>query len=313
MIKDTLRAVLRTLEYLRLSPLLRQNEGLRNRHAGQRAYLFATGASLAGMDLSEFNGKLTIGCNNIFRHPSFPSFQLKYFVAGVPFRRWRQLSPRFTHEDHEHFFSAVDDAFRNRDTVHLYHATLHQYLQSRALLSNASRYYFLREGALEKAESQATDLAKPITFADGGLTLMIALAMFMGCNEIYLFGCGYTYTPVQLFHFYDCLRYPTGLSKSEMEARMNTFQLEHPEAGFQFIDANSHTVNGGETIVDFSYDPANHPEQAATDFYRTHRIIRSLAETKGIRILNVVPSGYNSPVYERALWESGAIRISASG
>lgn len=294
-----LRAAFLSAERFRLSHLLRQNEELRNRHAGEKAFLFATGTSMVGMDLSKFNGQVTIGCNDIFRHPSFPSLQLKYYVAGVPFRRWLQVSPRFTHGHHHQYFSSVDETFRDRDTVHFYHATMHKYLKKRGLLRDKPRYYFLRKCALGEATNQVIDLTKPGTFFDGGLTIMIALAMFMGCKEIYLFGCGYTYSPVQAFHFYNCMRCPTGLSKSEMEASMKAFRLSHPETDFRGTNTNIVALGGDELMVDFSYY-RNTQEGQADDFYRTHRIIRIFAEANGVRILNVVPSGYDSPVYEKA-------------
>lgn len=303
MIGMALRAAFLSAERFRLSHLLLKNEGLRNCHAGEKAFLFATGTSMVGMDLSKFNGQVTIGCNDIFRHPSFPSLQLKYYVAGVPFRRWRQVSPRFTHEHHHQYFSSVDEAFRDRDTVHFYHATMHKYLKKRGLLHDRPRYYFLRKCALREATNQVIDLTKPGTFFDGGLTMMIALAMFMGCKEIYLFGCGYTYSPVQAFHFYNCMRCPQGLSKAEMDAAMDSFRLSHPETNFKAIDTNIRVLNDKELLVDFSYY-RNTKEEVADDFYRTHRIIRIFAEANGVRILNVVPSGYDSPVYEKAPAES---------
>ena len=318
MIKATLRAILHSIEYRRLAHLLRRNEELRNCHAGQKAFLFATGASLVGMDLSQFNGQVTIGCNEIFRHPSFPALRLAYYAIGVPFRRWRQISPRFTHADHHQYFSAINEAFRDRDTVHLYHATLHQYLENRNLLRDISRYYFLRKESLDVAKCQTADLSKPITLADGGLTLMIALAMFMGCTEIYLFGCGYTYTPVQAFHFYNCFRCPARISKNEMEAAMTAFRLSHPETEFRWMDTNIVTLDDDELMVDFSYYPDKAPGSVGHDFYHTHRIVRSFAESKGVKIMNVVPPGYSSKVYESAPseviynWSSGWDRLDAA-
>ena len=295
MILPTFRTAFSSIERLFLSHLLQKNEELRNRHAGQKALLFATGASLVGMDLGRFNRHVTIGCNYIFRHPSFSSMDLNYFVAGVPFRRWRQLSPRFTHEDHHRWFLSVNEAFHDRDTVHFYHATIRRYLEKRSLLANRSCYYFLRKGSLEGAKTQAVDLAEPITFADGGLLLMVALAIFMGCKEIYLFGCGYSYAPVQKFHFYDCMRYLPGLSESELNAAKSTFQLSHPETNFMNVDTTIRSLGGGELMMDYSWDPVKH---GAENFYSTHRLVRSFAESIGVRIVNVVPPGYSSPVYE---------------
>lgn len=298
MIKNTLRIAFNILENFQLSHLLHKNEELLNRHAGQKAFLFATGTSLTGVDLSEFNGGVTFGCNNIFKHPSFPGFKLDYYTAGVPYRSWRQVSPRFTHKDHHQFFSDVNAAFRDRSTKHFYHVTMHKYLKEHGLLPDVSPYYFLRKGGLEVAKSQSVDLTRPITFADGGLTLMIALAIYMGCKEIYLFGCGYTYSPVQLFHFNDCFRCPSGLTKIEMEAATNAFRLTHPESDFRITRTNSHPLGDKEVLIDFNYLPPVQSGNTESDFYHTHRIIKSFAESKGVRIVNVTPPGYSSPVYE---------------
>ena len=259
------------------------------------------------MDLARFNGQVTIGCNHIFRHPSFPAFHLKYYVAGVPFRPWRQLSPRFTHQDHARFFLDVDNAFRVRDTVHFYHATIHRYLESRNLLCDIPRYYFLQKDQFSAAKKQAIDLVAPITFADGALTLMIALAIFMGCTEIYLFGCGYTYSPAQLFHFFDCMRCPPGIPEAEMDAAVAAFSRTHPESDFALLDKHGSRVHDNQLLVDFSFDSIKH--RPKTDFYHAHRLIRSFAESNGVRILNVVPAGYISPVYEYAPREIGSSRV----
>ena len=299
MIKNFLIKALGIFEYLQMSHLLQRNEAIRNKHYGKKAFLFATGTSLLGVDLSKFNGDVTIGCNNIFKHPSFPVLDLKYYVVGVPYRRWRQLGPRFTHEHHHQYFSSVDEAFRDKNTVHFYHATMRKYLAKRNLLRGISRYYFLRKSSLEEAKEQVIDLTKPGTFFDGGLTMMIALAMFMGCKEIYLLGCGYTYSPVQAFHFYNCMRCPQRLTKTEMDAAMDSFRLSHPETPFdETLDKKIHVLNNDELLIDFFYY-MNSKEGEVDDFYRTHRIIRNVAESKGVRIFNVVSSGYESPVYEK--------------
>jgi hypothetical protein len=298
-IKSILQRALGSYEYLKLSYLLKRNEVLRDKHLGERAFLFATGTSMLEVDLPRFNGEVTIGCNEIFRHSSFPSFDLKYYVVGVPFRRWRQLGPRFTHEDHHQYFLNVDKAFCGRDTEHFYHATMHKYLEQRGLLSGISRYYFLRKSSLLEVDEQVIDLTRPGTFYDGGLTMMIALAMFMGCKEIYLFGCGYTYSPVQAFHFYNCMRCPSGGTEAEMEARLASFRLSHPESGgWDSKDTNVIELNDKELLVDYSYY-RNTNEGEMDDFYLTHRIIKAFSESCGARIFNVTPSGYDSPVYEK--------------
>jgi hypothetical protein len=286
-----------------LSHLLKQNEELRNKHIGEKAFLFATGTSILDVDLAKFDNEVTIGCNDIFEHPSFSSFDLKYYTAGVPFRRFHEVGPRFTHEHHHEYFLRVNEAFRQKNTIHFFHGTMKKYLKKRGLLPTSKCYYFLRKGPLREETELTADLTKIGSFFDGGLTNMIALAIFMGCKEIYLFGCGYTYLPVQAWHFYNCMlttKDPRNFTDEEMENEVRKFYLLHPERPYGSTEIKVIDRKDGTFLTDFFYYE-NSTEGHPDDWYRTHRLVRQCAESYGARIFNVVPEGYDSPAYEKAV------------
>jgi hypothetical protein len=215
----------------------------------------------------------------------------------------RELSPRFTHEHHHKYFQEIDDAFRHRNTIHFYHATIRRYLKKHILLPGIECYYFLRKGPLLEEKELTADLTKVGSFFDGGFSNMIALAIFMGCKEIYLFGCGYTYSPAQAWHFHNCLlttKDPRNFTDGEMEDKIRNFYLSHPLGVYGSMETKVIDRKDGSFLIDFSYYK-NSTEGHSNDWYYTHRVIRQFAESCGTRIFNVVPQGYESPVYEKAV------------
>jgi len=302
---EKLKKIIKNIEYFNHRHLLKNNEKLKNKHLGKKAFLFGTGTSLLDVDLTKFNGEITIACNDIYKHPSFSSLDLKYYTVAMAYRHFHDSNnPRFTREDHHKYFLQIDKEFRYRNTVHFFHATIQKYIKKRILLSSKKCYYYDRKGPMLEKKELTVDLSKPDSFFDGGLENMIALAIFMGCKEIYLFGCGYTYQPVQIFHFYDCFTYQKGLTKKGVASKFEFFKKFHnwhsernEESWKKSITAEIE-LNNKSMLLDFmSYQIDK--EGSNDDFYWKHRLIKKIADFNDARILNVVPNGYESPVYEK--------------
>src|SRR5947207_1833041 len=66
--------------------LLRQNEKLRGRHAGQRCFIVGNGPSLAKQDLTPLADELTFVMNAFWKHPILDTeWQPKYFCFADAF------------------------------------------------------------------------------------------------------------------------------------------------------------------------------------------------------------------------------------
>ena len=299
--KLLLKSALNLYETAKFSRLLKRNEQLRDKHLGQKAFLFATGTSILDLDLSKFNGEVTIGCNDIVEHPSFHSFDLKYYTVGVPYRFFREVGPRFTHNDHHKYFLKIDETLKNKDTIHFYHASIKRYLKKRNLLSNKECYYSLGKPTFSNEDEISFEITKPNQFYNGGLRKMIALAIFMGCKELYLYGCGYTYSPVQAWHFHNCLtmkKDPRYLSDIQLQEKIRAFYKFHPESVYGRMKTRILNRPDNTFLVDFFYHRPTVIE-SENDFYLKHRLIRKYADLNDVRIFNVTPKGYDSPVYEK--------------
>jgi hypothetical protein len=125
---------------------------------------------------------------------------------------------------------------------------------------------------------------------------MILILIYMGFKEIYLAGAGYTYDPVYELHFYDNLVVPRSLGREKAEC----------EAKRAVADRNQNT---GSKLEYYGVWPKD-------DFYRVvcvtrresdpnkdrHRLMKRYAAERGVRIYNIVPDGFGSPVYEKRTW-----------
>ncbi len=296
--KKVIRPLFRKCEHQYYRKLIRKNEHLKDRHKGEPAHIFATGTSLLNEDISSLKSSLTIGCNYIFRHPQFKDLNLDYYVVGVPFRRWRQTSQRFTHKDFDDFHLEVNDCLAESSTALFMHATLEAYLKNRNILQKNDKYYFVQRRPFGESKGQEDlNLSLPISLADGSMHLMIALAIYMGSKEIFLHGFGYSYSPVQAFHFYDCLLVNESDVESGLKPAIAEFAHSHPESDITQMEHKLVKVGDGKYLVDFFYFPENMPGYKNLDFYRKDKLLKQLSENIGVKIQNVIPAGYESMVF----------------
>ena len=99
------------------------------------------------------------------------------------------------------------------------------------------------------------------------------------------------------------MRCSKDIEKEDMEVAIKSFQLAHPETDFIGTKISNVYLNDAEFLADFS-SYVNTEEGSADDYYKVHRLALSLAEANGVRIMNVVPPGYESPVYQKVLIET---------
>jgi hypothetical protein len=178
-----------------------------------------------------------------------------------------------------HYFSVLEKACPDPDTVWFLNAHGYRFFQAQKLFRNRHVFYVTRAGA---TTTPVFDIAAPMSFVDGGLPFAIVTAIYMGFKEIVLCGCGYTYQPRQEFHFYDSPVLSTDFSESE------AFRWSSKLAEARGVQLRS-VLRAPD-----GYRPMfirDHP----TD--QIHRIIDGWARARGVTILNLVPDGFESPVY----------------
>lgn len=286
LLKKAARPVFHAAQDMRLAHLLRHNAALSNTYAGKRCCILGTGASLFELDIAALAGEYTFSCNEIFQHPDFDQLNLNFYTVVEPF--YGKLYGKKYLEDIGKLYGDIDKAFARHNPVFFFDATLHPYFKQQQLLRDKQVHYVLPKKPLLQAEVLQGDLTKRITFAEGAIFTMIAASVYMGFSELYLFGCGYTYSPAQHYHFYDVPRFPAAASAQEREHCIAEIE--------QTCTAVGSAVKGvwqwKEQMIFSIVRPITE------DMYERHRIVRRFAEQHGVRIVNVVPQGFDSPVYE---------------
>lgn len=184
--------------YLRLQnrKVLRKNLELKNKFAGRRAFVIATGPSIKNQDLKKLAGELCISVSNFFVHPDFPIIKPEYHLFAPTHM---PLTP-------EQFSTWMKDAeahFPEGQNV-LISVTDKHIIDKYGLLKKQNvYYYFVKRKTLEASET--IDFSKPLPAIQTSVHIGIYLGVYLGVSEIYLLGCDHDWILHlgETRHFYD--------------------------------------------------------------------------------------------------------------
>ena len=268
----------------RYRKLLQKNRALENLHSGKKFLIMGTGVSLLEFDFTKPGNCITFACNEIFQHSDADGFDLDYYVVGEPY--YGKMLGKAYREDVFKFYREVEEFFSGKNTSHIYHATLSGFFDETGILKESEFFFYVSRSRILEASEQKHDLSAPITFTDGAIYVMLASAMFMGAREIYLLGCGYTYSPLQLLHFYDAEFQQDELAQADQAEFLGKLENKYPD---YFV--RQYVRKKGRQY----YNILKQPEEQS---YQRYSIIKKYAEGLGIKIINVVPDDFASPVFD---------------
>jgi len=160
--------------------VLRENEKLRNRHAGQRCFVIGNGPSLTRQDLTPLAGELTFVMNAFWKHPILDTWQPKYFCFADPVCYDGS-------EAVKQFFASVRE--RASAAEYIFPLDGKPIVEKQSLLPLESTYFFAyQEQPIGFSVADTFDLTGPVPYPFSASQLAIMAAMFMGCTPIYLMG-----------------------------------------------------------------------------------------------------------------------------
>lgn len=138
-------------------------ERFRNRHKGRRCFVIGNGPSLARMKTSQLRDEVTIGCNMIYKHGVIgPS--LNYYMCG----EYRYLQHPILRKEIREYSSPI----------RFFHERHKRYVRT------GPRTYFYGY-----SDGLSTDMTKGLYVSDGTVLIeMLQLALFLGCDPVYLIG-----------------------------------------------------------------------------------------------------------------------------
>lgn len=164
--------------------LLSQNERFRNLHAGRRAFVVANGPSINNQDLGLLKKELTFTMSGIWKSSLIEQgWQPTYYSLG---------DPLFFAE--EEGFDSIREFFANvrsrlKKTVCFMPLGGRNAIEKYNLLKNMEVHYTHFQGALADHPSRLKiDFTQAVPGIQSVAQLGIELALYMGCNPIYLIG-----------------------------------------------------------------------------------------------------------------------------
>lgn len=229
---------------------LNKNASLKNLFHGQRCFLFGTGMSIDDIDLSRFKNQYTFGCNLLIRHKDFSKLNISFYSVCDSLYGLRYGVVEFSHPDN--LLPKIDKSNKSKETIFFFHCSTKKFIKKNNLFLRRQVHFLVSRGIKPSGKIKTFDLDKPNDFMFGSRSFMIAASIYMGFKELYLFGMGYVYKPIQFCHFYD--------TQEEIEK--------------------------AKKYKSFPVDKTNYD-------------VRKVAEQNGVEIFNVVPDGFESPVYQK--------------
>ncbi|MCG5238888.1 hypothetical protein [Azospirillum doebereinerae] len=239
--------------YLPADPLLklvRDNERLRNRHAGERCFIVASGPSLKRIDLKALAGETVITLSRGYSHPDFDAIAPRYHCVTRIFRE--HLSDTKIRD----FFIDMD---RRIGSAELFLSTSEEPIvrENGIFLGRTMHYLHQLDDVPVPVDGRMYDLCRCLPSVQSVPVLGLMIAMYMGFQDIYLLGVDHD------------------------EVWTRTYYYAH-EPSFKFVDPS---VGANGEVVTTTYDLL----QNYAVLWREYRRCRMMAERNGCRIYNASP------------------------
>ncbi len=199
-VERQMRSFYHFLRYLWFKEKLKTNISFREKYAGQRCFLVCTGTSSKTFDFSLIGEEWVLGCNQFFRHPQAKKLKYAGYFELDPAGSYLRNSDPYWRDGQFHRDLAVFVNSVNCDVFLL--NSIQEYCKKVGAFFNKP-VYLQSSGRLEIAKNIHADLAGQFNMLDGVVYAMLGAAEFLGFREIFLIGCGYTYSPIQWGHFYE--------------------------------------------------------------------------------------------------------------
>lgn len=272
------------------------NKNLNLKNSNKRCFIIATGASLIDFDLDLIRDEYKIGFGFCFLHPKIKKGYLDSYVL---------LDNYLNNNNNDNFPKKIIQKDKNK-AYSLYSHVLD--LEIPNLLINYSNrkilkkefgnkfdnaFYFKINSSDQKINFSSLD--KRILTFPSTIIITIQIAIEMGFKEIYLLGAGYTYSPANLYHFYDTF---------SLKEESNNKKLFNDKA-IEFISKRKR-ITGKDIGFSSSRFKFNkyfglfyENRDINNKHYEYHKRLNILAKSKGVKIHNVIPEKFKSKIYSK--------------
>ena len=299
MIKNFIKVLIDLID-LKGKFLLKKNKKLFNLNQNKRCFVIATGTSLMEADLSLLKNEFKIGFGFGFLHHQIHSNFYDLYVLLDNFlnnNKNKSFPKSLNAENMDDQANIMYSYISKMDIPYLFiNRNNYSYVKKffPKMLNNA--YFF--KCSIGKINKDKIDLTKRFKTYPSTMIASLQIALEMGFKEIYILGAGFTYTPRNLYHFYDGFIEDSSqdldLVKSKASKFLDNRQNLNPnkKLNLKRLIKNNKKYYGLFTEHVSLDDP----------HYQAHAQIKLLAESYECDIFNVVPEGFDSKIYKKIKW-----------
>lgn len=280
--------------------LLSKNKNIYDIKKNERCFIIATGTSLVEADLKLLKNEFKIGLGFGFVHDDIDNdfydayvFLDKYLNINKNTNFPKNLNVKNMNDQAHKMYSSISNMkipflFINRDN----YSHVKKFFPG---MSNSA--YFFKCNSSENINKKKVDLSKRFYTYPSTLITSIQIALKMGFKEIYLLGTGFTYSPRNLYHFYDGFIDKKSANREKSLLKAN-----------KFIQKRNNISKKNIKLVRLVKDKSNYyglfSQFVSLDDsnYQANVQIKLLAESMGCEIFNVVPEGFQSKIYNKVKW-----------
>lgn len=231
--------------------ILSANASLRNRHAGERCFIIATGPSIKTQDLTVLAGETCIGVSNFFVHPDFALINPRYYCVAPH-------HPPITVPDFQAWMRELEQ--RTSDDMVMITGLANRPLWQEGRLFTRRSTHFLKLGLPWDVQStRAIDLTQAVPHIQSVTVMALLVALYMGFQDVYLLGCDHDW----ILH-------------------LNTSSHFYEEKEHKLVQA------GYDEWFDTDFSAYC---QDYVDLWGQYRGLRSIAQREGKRIVNTTAGG----------------------
>ena len=173
------------------------NRALHDRHAGERCFIVGNGPSLREQDLRPLANELVITVSNGFLHEDFDVIAPRYHC--VP-----EISRASLSEDRAaEWLRRMDDRLSTASIV--LDVQEHDLVKREEIFTKRESFFLpLVLNRFSHSREQIYDLSRPAPRVQSVPVMAIMLAMYMGCESIYLLGCDHDwFVTGKYLYFFD--------------------------------------------------------------------------------------------------------------
>jgi len=187
----------RTTQHEKL--ILKRNAIFKDKYKGKRCFVIGNGPSLNKVDLSRINGEITVVMNRFDLYPTLKQWQPTFYCAGDP-------PDSYTNESRE-ALKLVGKKIKPE--AFFYPLSMQSIIKTCHVHPKEKTFYLDMCENLEywDLNKYKIDLTKKTAGVQTTAILGIMIAMYAGCNKIYLLGMDFSWLAYQkiplMAHFYE--------------------------------------------------------------------------------------------------------------